>query len=433
MNEDDAKKQSAAHLMAPNGSVNLPAGYLSRWLAPVQPDTPSYPVKPKVLKRSKKVDVDSVSERDLYAGLNDECQYIDHNLMHEGFDVIADSCVPAIQAMHQWVNFILKTSGDACTKRNVVRAGKVFTEYEVASGLRGIGAIRDLASKIIDSEVYASPLVHLLVNEVDFYLPDDFSEGRLSQQINAAGATHGDRLNALVKSFREAAKSDGIRRAIADWRGKQVARCKSLTRYVNQLFADYSDILVVRLDLHLGKMSIPIRKQSPEAGLKQIEYLLKRFFNNQRHNKLFEHKIGYVVKLEYAPQRGFHVHCIFFFDGHDRKNDSYYSNAIGWYWVNQITGGDGTFYDCNRPKNKAKYKKLGIGMIHYSEMEKRANLMLVLAYLAKKDAYLTYKLTAKQKMLRKGQPKKKPKKSVGGRPRKWHGSDGDLGSYAFSI
>lgn len=431
MNEDDAKKQNAAHLMTPNGSIDLPAGYLSRWLAPAQPDTPSYPIKPKVLKGSKKVDVDRVSERDLYAGLNDEYQHIDHTPMHEGFDVIADSCVPAIEEMHQWANLILKTNGDACTKRNAMRAGKVFTEYEITPDLRDIGRILGLASKIIDSEAYASPLVHLLVREVKFYLSDDFSEGCLSQQINAAGATHGDMLNALVKSFREVAKSDGVRRAIADWRGKQVARSKSMTRYTNKLFADYSKILVVRVDLHLGKMSIPILKQSPEAGLKQIEHLLKRFFNNQRHNKLFEHKIGYVVKLEYAPQRGFHVHCVFFFDGHECKNDSFYSNAIGWYWVNQITDGRGTFYDCNRPKNKAKYKKLGIGLIHYADMGMRANLMLALAYLAKKDSYLTYKLTAKQKMLRMGQHK--PKKFVGGRPRKWHAFGDALGSSGFSI
>lgn len=432
MKKDGANNQGAINPMASNTGNESSAGYLSKWLVPTPSTKQSYPIKPKVSKGSKKVDVDSVSDQDLYADLHDECQYIDHSLTYDRFDVIADSCVSAIASLHQWANLILKSSGDACTKRNVLRPGKVVAEYEVTPELRGIGVIKSQASKVIDSEVYTSPLVHLLVREVNFHLADDFSESRLALQIDSAtGVTHGDSLNNLVRSFRILAKDAGFRGALANWRGKQVARCKSLSKYVNKLFEDYSKILVVRVDLHLGKMSIPILKQKPEAGLKQIEYLLKRFFNNQRHNKLFEHKIGYIVKIEYAPQRGFHVHCAFFFDGHQCQNDSYYSNAIGWYWVNQITGGHGTFYDCNRPKNKAKYKKLGIGLIHYADMEKRANLMLALAYLAKKDSHLTYEVTAKQKMLRMGQIK--PKKSVGGRPRKWRGSDGDLGACAFSI
>lgn len=432
MKKNNSKAEIDVNSMPLDVSGDLPTGYLSKWLTPLSSEKPTYPLKPKVSKAAKRVDVDSLPDRDIYKAMHDEIQYIDHSLTHDRIDLIEDSCVPALESLHRWAEIILKLSGDACSVRNVLRSGKLVPIYEVAAQLRGIGQIRNQASQVIVSQVYASPLVHLLIRNVDYYLPDDFSEGRLSQKIDSPlGKTYGDLLNCVVSSFREEAKSDGFRRSQADWRGKQVARCKSLTKYVNQLFADHSKILVVRVDLHLGKMSIPIRQQSPEAGLKQIEYLLKRFFNNQRHNKLFEHKIGYVAKLEYAPQRGFHVHCAFFFNGHQCENDSYYSSQIGWYWVNQITGGDGTFYDCNRPNNKAKYKKLGIGMLHYADMEKRANLMDALAYLAKKDAYLTFKLTAKQKMLRMGQ--NKPKKSVGGRPRKWRGSDGDLGACAFSI
>jgi hypothetical protein len=57
---------------------------------------------------------------------------------------------------------------------------------------------------------------------------------------------------------------------------------------------------------------------------------INHLLNNRRHYpKVFEFWVGYVVKLEYAPVRGWHAHTLFFFDGQEVRNDSCYSIEVG--------------------------------------------------------------------------------------------------------
>jgi hypothetical protein len=86
---------------------------------------------------------------------------------------------------------------------------------------------------------------------------------------------------------------------------------------------------------------------------------------------LFENEIGYVWAIEQGPDKGFHVHTVFFFNGGKENGDYYLGQRIGALWAS-IAGGRGYHLNCSA--DKAAYgANLGIGMIHRSFLRECSN------------------------------------------------------------
>ena len=114
------------------------------------------------------------------------------------------------------------------------------------------------------------------------------------------------------------------------------------------------------------------------------EYFSK-FMNNRRRNGIFKNEMGYIWSLEWAPDRGFHYHCIFFFDGHESQQDVTIGHRIGQYWRDAITQGTGYYHCCNDDKQRLEKHgyPVGIGMIHRDDQVVRENLVWMATYLLK--------------------------------------------------
>ena len=185
---------------------------------------------------------------------------------------------------------------------------------------------------------------------------------------------------------------------------------RRLHHVVDQLFNDYSKLLVVRLDFYL---------QSSYADINSYEYMNAAFAqlrNNMRFNRLFEHYITYAAKLEYGVDRRWHYHVVFFFDGQKVKNDYLVAQALGKYWVDTITRGLGSYYSANM--NSDKYKAFALGMIDYRELGRIENLKAVLDYLVKEEVGEPVRLDAAGKAYRSyRQGVYKPRDCRLGRPR----------------
>ncbi|GGE66761.1 hypothetical protein GGR41_000762 [Paenalcaligenes hominis] len=150
-----------------------------------------------------------------------------------------------------------------------------------------------------------------------------------------------------------------------------------LHHFIDQLFNDYSKLLVVRLDLYIG---------NEYADVNTYEYMNEAFIrlrNNLRFNQLFNHYITYAAKLEYGVDRRWHYHVVFFFDGQKVKNDYLLAQALGEYWVDTITRGLGSYYSANM--NKSTYRVFAVGMVLYDDSQGKANLKEALRHLVKEE------------------------------------------------
>ena len=222
--------------------------------------------------------------------------------------------------------------------------------------------------------------------------------------------TIGNQVNAIVAKIRSELKNKEFRKKEAQWRGRYYKRMKAADRYLDGKFKKFPKMLFVRVDLHPAKIdpneALLRAGENWQASTVQLQELNKKvleLLNKMRSKKLFKSLIGHILKLEYAPDRGWHAHMLFLFNGQEVWNDSYYSVKIGIYWRDVITKGEGTYFPLNTAENKKKYRCLGIGMIHRSDGDAREILLKkVVSYLAKSDLFLQSKSFKGQKLFRTG-------------------------------
>ena len=204
----------------------------------------------------------------------------------------------------------------------------------------------------------------------------------------------------LLTTFQLALKSPLLNAKLLEYKREAQRNCDELEAYIDRIFSHYSNLLVMRVDLAYQK--------GLDVSLETLESDLKRFHSNRRHNALFNDMLGYVTKIEYGIDKKIHVHALFFFNGHKHREDITIGWCIGEYWVNTIatwtanSQPTGIYWNCNR--HKEQYAKLGIGDIHYTDVEKRQNLMEAVRYLCKKTTQMIKPHHAPMtKLLRRGQ------------------------------
>jgi hypothetical protein len=145
---------------------------------------------------------------------------------------------------------------------------------------------------------------------------------------------------------------------------------------IEALFAKCSRLNVVRVDLEY--------LERHPASLEQAKADFSRLLNNSRQNAIFAHMLGYIWRLEWARETGFHFHVIFFFDDSERNQSFYIGQQIAEYWDNVITKGRGRTHICKIGEYPPD--RLGIGTIDRRDIRKRSVLVnVVLHYLVKAD------------------------------------------------
>lgn len=176
---------------------------------------------------------------------------------------------------------------------------------------------------------------------------------------------------------------------------------------VDESFVYSSRVLVIRLDLgyRKGVHPIPPYRRNKEDELKtpiDIDIFLAHLANFLKIlNKIYgKYKLAHIIKIEYGLQKGYHAHLLVFLNGRQHQRDISIAQQLGEKWVNDITHGEGTYWNCNANINQ--YRHQAIGMICRSENEKIDLLKSqVLTYLVKHDIPLEI---FKQKPFRKFRP-----------------------------
>lgn len=183
-------------------------------------------------------------------------------------------------------------------------------------------------------------------------------------------------------------------------------RQNSNEEYIDALQANHSKLCVIRLDFAYKK------PYSEELSVKEAIKDHNRLMNNTRNNQtVFGGLVGHISKREYTEDKGAHIHEVLFFDGQKVQKDVFKADQIGKYYVDKITKGKGTYYNCNRNS----YSEHGIGMLNHNDIEKRKNLDKALAYLSKDEQLIKVDDKKIKSIVRGTIPKSKGNV---GRPRK---------------
>jgi len=227
-----------------------------------------------------------------------------------------------------------------------------------------------------------------------------------------------DLFNELIELIRNRSKTVEFSKKVSYRKTHAERIFKSYRGYIAALFNKHYKLLVIRLDLsYLVTINEANGKPIQLVTLEQAKKDIFNFLNNKRHNSLFKNMVGYISKLEFGTQKGYHFHLILFFRGSEVQNDPYIAHRIGTYWRDVITDKRGIFFNCN--KKKKDYQHLGIGMIHADsplDSELRFNLInRVLRYLTKSEQFLKIKLAKNDRVISKG--KMPVRTSNAGRPR----------------
>lgn len=236
-----------------------------------------------------------------------------------------------------------------------------------------IRTLDTIARVIRNNEITAPqhPNVELFVNLFgDSYLPWYMKNGEWMFEESERLIT---RINRFLRAYVRQTKTEEFIKQLSNIRRREKRNALSLLDYCNSLFDAYSRLLVVRVDFHY----------QPEF----YEQLSLDKVINDRNDFLREIKrdfkwlVGLSWKLEYEPQRKFHYHFVFFFDGNKTRQDISLGKTLGDRWVH-VTGDIGSYHNCNyEDKN---YPERYLGMIHYSDELKRRALRRVV-YLTKND------------------------------------------------
>lgn len=225
-----------------------------------------------------------------------------------------------------------------------------------------------------------------------------------------------DKYNQLVRCLRQAVRSQQFKKRKDYWGRNMRTRTHESLSYVRDISCTYAKVLVIRLDVHYGAAFALHGARREPVNFEETLQHRAQFINYIKKNYPV---LGYISKTEYGSVKSFHHHILLFLDGQKVRKDITIAQALGEHWVNEITKGRGTYWNCNA--RKRNYRKLAIGMLYHKDVDKWDQLEVVVKYFCKIDHYIRVKIPKGKKvhLLIKGQSpiKKREKKMRRGRPR----------------
>jgi len=178
-----------------------------------------------------------------------------------------------------------------------------------------------------------------------------------------------DAINNALEAFLSEFKSQSHRKRLNNLRRAEKRNQRSITAYINSLFAQHAKLLFIRLDI----------------GYREAHY--HRLTVDNTTDDLRQY-------LGVIQHRRFHFHLTFIFNGAEHQQDVSLGKALGEQWET-ITDGQGNYYNCN--SRRVQYQEWGtdgIGMVHYADTDKQALLLNALGYLTKPDEQILAVLPA---------------------------------------
>lgn len=204
--------------------------------------------------------------------------------------------------------------------------------------------------------------------------------------------------NRLVENIRRAAMGPSYKERKLNLERRIRKNLKSVLSGMVAAFERHSKILVLRLDVGFHKVSLNPNlhpKLSHEviddARKKLIEFIQKRFGKSL---------VWYLWKLEFGPEKGFHLHWLIFLNGSDHSQDINLTREIGEYWSNEVVPGEGLYFNC--AVHKQRYRDCALGVLSAADPQIWKGLAYIAMYLTKLDYFVGAHISKNRRTLGKG-------------------------------
>lgn len=238
---------------------------------------------------------------------------------------------------------------------------------------------RYIQSMKISQIQHLHPTLALLVSIFNKYrLSDILIEGDKYWMVDSP--KHVQWLNEVFREFQSTLKSPDYKKQVRAFEQGAQKNYRRAQQYIDSLYQRYSKLLVVRVDLSY-KSGICHRVKAHH--LRQHRQALYKAINS---DPLFSHCVGYILKLEFGMEKGFHYHALFFFNGQKVRQDITLGKLIGELWQERITDMAGLYFNCNYQKER--YRELGIGLLKRADEGSKKGLLNAVRYLCKADAWV---------------------------------------------
>lgn len=197
-------------------------------------------------------------------------------------------------------------------------------------------------------------------------------------------------LNNLVRKIRKVIRGPAFVKRMDNLKRSERENARSARKLLDELRTSYSKVLALRLDLEYYSEFTPGRGyQELQIPLTTAQQHRDQFLQYLRRGPYAAHLAGYIWRLEYGFEKGYHLHVSIFLDGQFVCKDINICDALGDYWRTQITDQKGYFHNCNRGKDR--YPECGIGMLNRSDDAKWSVLSKVVRYQTKTDYYVRFR------------------------------------------
>ena len=193
-------------------------------------------------------------------------------------------------------------------------------------------------------------------------------------------------LNKAVDKVRAWARSKGFKRRLDNMRRTERANWSQVRKLLRAHRAAKSKSLSIRLDV--GYVSTHANGSFHALDVTYAEAVGHRaqLLSFLRYGPFKKVLTGYVWKMEYGLEKGFHIHIAVLMDGQKVCKDITIAAAIGEHWKKVITAGRGGYFSCNQKKEA--YERCGLGNLARDDDEKWLYLEESLRYLTKEDLFI---------------------------------------------
>lgn len=163
---------------------------------------------------------------------------------------------------------------------------------------------------------------------------------------------------------------------------QKIENSEELEAYLRKLIDTKYGVLLVRVDIGYLKDTLHL---VTIADFYRHLKKLRDFISNKK--TCFKGLVGHVMALEQGYDHGYHCHLLLIYNGAHRQRDLYLGQAVGERWQD-ITEGQGSYYNCNNLEYKSKYEELGtlgIGKIRRGLPQEVENAVRTALYLTDPD------------------------------------------------